>query len=251
MSRAHSSPTSPSPRGVGFARCVTVWLAVTALAGIGTHLCVTAAASTLAHGQHASPDAAVLLVAAVAGSLICPWVWLVATTTVVDHVRGRTLRTDGVVRRAVLLACGAAVTLTAGPVHAYEASDVPTRSVAHVLDGLPFPDRAGNPVGQPSETVSPDPVPTASSPSPAAMRTGAAPEGSPTVHVVRPGDSLWHIAASHADGRTPAEQHALVTEIHEANRQVIGSDPDLIVPGQELVLPARSGSTTSGSDSRR
>ncbi|HEX5565879.1 MAG TPA: transglycosylase family protein [Streptomyces sp.] len=46
---------------------------------------------------------------------------------------------------------------------------------------------------------------------------------------VRPGDSLSAIA----------EQHALRggwTSLYETNRQVVGGDPDLILPGQELTL---------------
>lgn len=45
--------------------------------------------------------------------------------------------------------------------------------------------------------------------------------------VVRPGDTLWALAAGHAWRR-----------LHAANRGVIGPDPDLIHPGTRLVLPA-------------
>jgi nucleoid-associated protein YgaU len=57
---------------------------------------------------------------------------------------------------------------------------------------------------------------------------------------VRAGDSLWSLAA----GDLPADSSdALVATrwraIYAANRSVIGPDPDVIVPGQRLVLPGK------------
>jgi nucleoid-associated protein YgaU len=98
------------------------------------------------------------------------------------------------------------------------------------LAGLPLPDRA---------TSDPSPGP------------GAAPTASPsrdrgqdrsgrsarTVRVV-PGDTLWALALSDLpDGASPAEVDERWRTIHAANHGVIGSDPDLILPGQELRLP--------------
>ena len=58
--------------------------------------------------------------------------------------------------------------------------------------------------------------------------------------LVRPGDSLWSLAARDLPAGSPA---ALVTArwhaIYAANRSVIGPDPDLIVPGQRLRLPGK------------
>lgn len=56
---------------------------------------------------------------------------------------------------------------------------------------------------------------------------------------VRPGDTLWRIAATHMSGR-PTD-HAISREWHRwyaANRTVVGGDPNLIVPGQRLHPPA-------------
>lgn len=56
---------------------------------------------------------------------------------------------------------------------------------------------------------------------------------------VRPGDSLWRIAATHMSGQ-PTDR-AIAREWHRwyaANRTVIGGDPNLIVPGQRLHPPA-------------
>ena len=56
--------------------------------------------------------------------------------------------------------------------------------------------------------------------------------------VVRPGDSLWRLAAARLPSTaTAAEVCALVERLHADNRDVIGPDPDLIRPGQRLVAP--------------
>lgn len=62
------------------------------------------------------------------------------------------------------------------------------------------------------------------------------------VYVVVGGDSLWAIAERHLasrTGRTPSssEIDGLWREIYEANHEIIGSDPDLIFPGQHLRIP--------------
>jgi hypothetical protein len=61
--------------------------------------------------------------------------------------------------------------------------------------------------------------------------------------VVRPGDSLWGIAAAQLgrDG-TPARTAAAWPRWYAANRAVIGADPDLIKPGQRLAWPESTGS---------
>lgn len=56
--------------------------------------------------------------------------------------------------------------------------------------------------------------------------------------VVRPGDSLWRIAAQHL--RPSAPERRVATQWprwYAANRSVIGADPDHIVAGQVLVPP--------------
>jgi nucleoid-associated protein YgaU len=57
--------------------------------------------------------------------------------------------------------------------------------------------------------------------------------------VVRRGDSLWDIAARHLGPDASAADVAIEwPRWHQANRDVIGADPDLIIPGQRLVPPA-------------
>jgi nucleoid-associated protein YgaU len=88
------------------------------------------------------------------------------------------------------------------------------------------------------------PRPTdAAPPTGVAPRTGVAPPTSrPAPHaarvVVRAGDSLWTIAATRLGRGVPA--HRVAAEWPRwwaANRTLIGSDPDLIHPGQRLQPP--------------
>jgi Tfp pilus assembly protein FimV len=83
-------------------------------------------------------------------------------------------------------------------------------------------------------------------PSEPAPGAGSAEAGSAAfahTYRVRPGDSLWAIAcralrqASHSPA--DAEVDRYWRAIYAANRSVVGEDPDLILPGQVLELPAR------------
>ena len=57
---------------------------------------------------------------------------------------------------------------------------------------------------------------------------------------VRPGDTLWQLAEDRLKrSASPAEIADLVVHLHQRNRTVIGSDPDLIRPGQRLAYPAQ------------
>lgn len=92
-----------------------------------------------------------------------------------------------------------------------------------------------------SSTTSPGP---SSRPAPA-PRPGSASVASPPRHVVQPGDHFWAIAAQvlrAAWGRHVVEDREIVPywrELIAANRAALvrPGDPDLILPGQELVLP--------------
>jgi hypothetical protein len=222
MSRVAGSPTTAVV--VSPVRCTSVWAAVTglvALAGVLAADAVAWASQHLARTSSVAPEAAVVLLASVAllGSSL--WAWLVATTTVVEAWRhGRVSPTGGAVRRAVLLACGVAVSVgVAGPVAAADGQAGATTSAVRI-DGLPLPDRA-----------------TATSPPAPRVAAGPTP-GSPAVVEVRPGDSLWRIAVRQLpDGADVADVDALWRRLHAHNRDVIGADPDLLLPGQRLALP--------------
>lgn len=62
--------------------------------------------------------------------------------------------------------------------------------------------------------------------------------------VVRPGDTLWGIAADHLPGHPPQRRIAAAwPRWYAANRAVIGDDPGLIVPGQHLHPPSEGSSS--------
>ena len=132
---------------------------------------------------------------AVAALLAATWLWAVTCAIALLAARGRpgaaTRRAPVVVRRLVLAACGVAL---AGAVHgpAGATPGGPPRTEPHgtagaTVAGLPLPDRA---IGDGLATVAGRPAPTGRSAGapPAELRP-------PPVVVVRPGDTLWDLAA--------------------------------------------------------
>lgn len=204
-------------------RSVAVWLTVTAALAAG----IAAAPATWQLAPPAGEGGGAqfydLLVAACATALLAAlaWLWVVTTVTVAEVLSGRLKGGRGTTRRLVLLACGAAV-LAGTTTPALAADDD-----SSILVGLSLPDR--------SVTTSQ----THHRPAPAertlrSVPTRPAPQ--PRVHVVRPGESLWSIAVATAtadDGDLDRRWRA----IWAANRELIGDDPDLILPGQRLRLP--------------
>ena len=79
---------------------------------------------------------------------------------------------------------------------------------------------------------------TAEAPRPAPAAGLEATPDQNSVHVVARGESLWRIAAELLG---PEATNAQIAEawpaIYEANRALIGADPGLILPGQELTIP--------------
>ena len=216
-----------------FVRCLLVLLTVTAgVAALVTGLLpdVLALLSAIRSGAVAGEPFDEVLVrgceVAVAGCAV--WLWLATVVVTRDAARGRMPGHCGVPRawrRLVLTACGVALVGALGaPAHA----DDGARSSP--VEGLPLPDRATTTtyVSQvfAAQTASHQNRPA----TPSRQR--------PAVVVVRPGDTLWAIARAElpadADGGAVA---ARVREIHQANRAVIGTDPDLIRPDQRLRMP--------------
>lgn len=195
-------------------RAALLWLAVSAgTAG------VTATAGP-AVGR-VRPDAAFadLLVGGCAGAAVvaAAALWLAAAEVAWQQLRspgttGRPGRRVGPVRALLLAACGVAA--IAGPATA-SGGEGPAPS----LDGLPLPDRATG-----SATSPGDP-------------------GEPGGHQqrtvqVRRGDNLWAIAArTLGPGASAAEVASYWHRVHALNAGVIGPDPDLLQPGQQLRLP--------------
>lgn len=198
-------------------RSAVVWCAMTtAVAGLLLVSLPTLAASPRLIGS--DPAFTDLLVTACAAvSLVAGgWLWAITTDVVVGVFKagGRVaVRRCGPVRLLLLAACGAVVlSTTVAPASADERHPVVPPSLA----GLPLPDRAT------SDGRLPNPENEAPS----------------TAVRVRPGDSLWAISEARlGPGATVSELVAYWHRIYDRNADVIGPDPDLILPGKLLDLP--------------
>lgn len=194
-------------------RAALVWAGVT----MATGAIAVAAAPAMRSATPGDIDAYSELMVGLcaAGALAAAgWLWWVTTTVTFQVFRGATPSAAGWARRAVLAACGAAIATGTLPAHA-----------APALDGLALPDRA----------VTTNPAP-GGSPTPAPGTRPATVSGSTVT--VRPGDSLWALAAARLDGdATDADIADVVALLYERNARVIGPDPDLIHPGQVLDRP--------------
>ncbi len=184
---------------------------------------------------HALADAATLIA-------LSAWTWLLLSTgiaTVVAlrgpgsrrwHRAARQVVPDTVHGLAAWILGATLVAFTAAPAAAVRDAGagaaaaggvrVQTSSPASSLRGLPLPDR---PTGRPPPTTSSqacqDPQP-------------------PPRRLVRAGDTLWAIAAERlGDHATPGRIAAAWPGWYAANRDRIGPDPDLILPGTMLRVP--------------
>jgi hypothetical protein len=109
----------------------------------------------------------------------------------------------------------------------------PTTSPSPPGTGSPSPPATGSP--SPPATGSPSPSGTGSPSPPATEPPG---EPSPCSIAVRSGDTLWDLASAHlGPGADDAAIDAAWRADYAANRDVVGPDPDLILPGQVLTLP--------------
>lgn len=216
---------SRNSRRTPLARCAPVWLAVT----VGTLLVLALLAEQLPH--HLSLDVARLdsmafdvflaRACAVVLAACAAWLWLVTTLVLLEAVTGLALWRAGCpagLRRALLTACGVALVSTTplGPVTADTSVGLPPTppgTTPSTLEGLPLPDRA-----------------TARTPAPA-------PSPAQGTLLVESGDTLWAIAR---DRLSPSASDAEITQawhrIWTDNRNAIGPDPDLILPGTVLHL---------------
>lgn len=206
-------------------RCLVVWAATTL--GVALLLVWLSPDLPTTPADLASPfDRVVIHGAALVLALCACWWWSVTTAVVLDTLRaGHRTQVPGVpgaVRRLVLAACGVALVSTAQPALAtpgavHEHTHAGARGV--VVDGLPLPVR---PLGA---------VRT--------RRVHAPPQVSaPPEVVVADGDSLWSLAAARlGPGAVDADVTTYWHRIHALNRTSIGPDPDLLHPGQRLLLP--------------
>jgi len=151
----------------------------------------------------------------------------------------------------------AAPTPLATPTQASTPMPAPTSTPASTPTSTPGPDSPAPPSAPPSapsQTPTPTPAPTpTSAPAPAPAPVAHDPVARPTrtpapdrqVVVLR-GDSLWSIAAAHLPSdATSADVAAAWPRWYEANRDVVGDDPDVLLPGQVLHVPSDLTLTTT------
>jgi nucleoid-associated protein YgaU len=201
-----------------------------ALAGVGLAAAAltTATPGTLrtAFAPHAAPDALVAAVAAVvAWGLVARLTLGLLATLAAMALRG----THGLAGR---LAVRCAEVFTPALLHGLVRAALATVAVGAPAALAPalVPAVALADPGPPTVPVL-DRVPGTVAAAPAAEPVAA------TV-VVRPGDSLWRIAAAHLPpGAGPADVAAAWPAWYAANRATIGTDPGLIRPGQVLTAP--------------
>lgn len=209
-------------------RCLVVWGTTTAAAAL---LVAWLLPGPVGGATAGSGGFAAFLVSgctlAAAGCVV--WLWVLVTLVVADALRGTPERAGvpTAVRRVVLAACG--LSLAGGlvvPAHADPDSPAPeSASMQALIVGLPLPDRT-----------------TTTTQWIASLGTRPAPvrDAAPDRDQVRvePGDTLWGIAR----GTLPPQASSDVIDrrwraIYRANLETVGADPDLIHPGQRLLLP--------------
>lgn len=201
------------------------WLPVALVLSTTGVICCAAPTPRRAWHDLTAPVAAdltrpVVAAATLLAELLVAWLVLTALLTAGGQLRGPLGRlSDGlascvapaVVRRGVAVALGIGVALgTAGT-----ASAAPARPAAA------------------TQAVAPLDWPLAQLPT-------SAPVPSPTTDVVvRPGDTLWALAAQELPpGATAQQVAARWPAWWSANRDVLGDDPGLLHPGQHLRPPA-------------
>jgi hypothetical protein len=170
---------------------------------------------------------------------------------------------------AAAIAGGSRVTADHAPGAASQASGtvstLPAASTVPPPTWVPLPTWLGGsqvpsttPPGSSTAESAPGPVPV--QPPPQASSgpghgAGAAGAGAAAIdpdlarsYVIRPGDTLWDVAAAHlpASQRSPSRIDRYWRQIHAANRAVLGDDPDLIHPGTRLALPPFQPARTGG-----
>lgn len=188
-------------------RVAAVWLA-TCAATAATALLTAPTVRTVVRDGATSPFDQVLAAGSgVLASLGCLVLLLTASGVALGLATGRVPDRVGPLRRAILVACGAAVLASVAP-----AANAASSGHRHgsAIAGLPLPDRA----------------------------TGSAVARRPSGVVVRTGDSLWAIARHHLGPRASDDDVATYCRrLYARNASAIGADPDLIHPGLRLHLP--------------
>lgn len=214
--------------------------------------------------------AGVLVVGAVAAAALSLGCWAIVLAAVARATgrraagleRAAAALTPAVLRRMIAAGVGVGLGLAGATTASAVETDlgwVPTGTTAAPAATVAPADGTATP--RPAAPASPTAPPAAPAPSgtgaePAPLLVGAssapatppsAPEPAPSLAaptagagtvVVRPGDTLWDLAAARLGGSpTNAAVQDAWPQWYAANRDVIGVDPDVLRPGQVLVVP--------------
>ncbi|GAA2169363.1 hypothetical protein [Pedococcus bigeumensis] len=204
----------------------------------------------------AALDEAVVLVVLVVGALLGAWLVVGTTVACAAHLPGRfgdrarrwsLALAPAVTRRVAAILVGAALGTTGAPgaaVAADAAQGVVAVSVASVESAgghRAAPARVpGFALTVPTPAPSPGwtPARPAHTPAPVARLVTGVSAPQPSEVVVHRGDSLWGIVRRElGPGATDTEVAAAWPHWYAANRDVIGPDPDVLLPGQVLRAP--------------
>lgn len=239
---SHREPLAARPRSV-------LMLTLTAAGAVTAAVALRAAPAKLARGlAHPARWVDAIGVDAAVGTLAAAALWLLAAWVIVGlgaALAGRLPGAAGALARRTALialpralyraAAGAAgLGIVLSPAVASAAAPHPGGTPA-ASTPVPAPLTPTSsvrvpqlPIAHPADPRSPDPRPSTAPVHAAGVRTVT----------VRPGDSLWRIAAAHL-GRAPsaARVAAAWPRWFGANRAVIGADPDLLLPGEVLHAP--------------
>lgn len=191
--------------------------------------------------QEINVEAMIGIVASAAGSLLVAWWWLALSLAGIHAGLERT----GRFRRAASLRRFAPAFMRRLMIAAISTQLV-TGGIAHADDTNLAP-QWQHPPQTVSATTAPDypgwqPAPPVMHPGPLAGGTARANQPSEEGIAVRSGESLWEISARQlGPGATDADIANEWPRWYQANRDVIGPNPDKILPGQVL-LPPQGGS---------
>lgn len=264
----HPAPTPPRRCARRCARPAALGAAGTAASGLACALLAQQAWATttaaLAAPHPTRPEEAVVIVAlALAGALS-------AALTVLFALASSALAPGPLGARARSLADRLAPALTprvSSVLITMSLTGLPANAAGPDLSGpAPAPRAATCPAAAPDEgppEPTLDPAPASDcAPEPGWRPTPQAPQaitGSEQIGllgscpgsadrdqvVVHAGDSLWRIASRHLGPEATASQVAAEwPRWYAANREVIGDDPHLLLPGQVLTAPARTTAPT-------
>jgi hypothetical protein len=136
-------------------------------------------------------------------------------------------------------------TPTPAPTASPTAGPVATASTPAVATSSPTPAPSQALVSTPSASPSPKPsasrAPVAKPPVTGPQQGGTVTKRAFTFHVAR-GDTLWELTTSalRSTGRSTSNANvaAHVAKLYQANRSIIGPDPNLLLVGQTITWPA-------------